>query len=187
MSRKWIRMLTILLTVIGLAIVWSTTFRQAGARSSATPTPTTLARGSETPRQESRREADAPTISFIDSPSPTCYRPVAGRDACYIQWNYLYVYATAPEYVISMTVAIDGRLRAYHSAFFQTAMYIPGETYQSGFRVACGVPGAGGEVGMGNTHSYTIRARETGGLGAANYGSVTCPAVPKVFLPLLRK
>ena len=29
---------------------------------------------------------------------------------------------------------------------------------------------------MGYTYSYVIRAKETGGLGAANYGSVTCPA-----------
>ena len=185
MSHKLIRTLMIALVLIGLAVVWDIPVAQTAERSSATPT--APPRGPESPQAEARRDANAPTISFIDSPSPTCYRPVAGRDACYIQWNYLYVSATPPQYIITMTMSIDGRLRTYHSGFFQTSMYIPGEMYGSGFRVACGIPGAGGEAGWGNTHSYTIRARETGGLGAANYGSVTCPAVPKVFLPLLRK
>jgi hypothetical protein len=88
--------------------------------------------------------------------------------------------------MISMTVSIDGHLRAYHSGFFQTTMFVPGEMYDPGFRVTCGFPGAGGTAGMGNTYSYIIRARETGGLAAANYGSVTCPAdVVTVFVPLI--
>ena len=90
--------------------------------------------------------------------------------------------------MISMTVSIDGYLRANHSGFFQTSMFIPGEMYDSGFRVTCGFPGAGGVPGMGKTYSYIIRARETGGLSAANYGSVTCPAdVVHVFMPLVRR
>jgi hypothetical protein len=75
-----------------------------------------------------------------------------------------------------MTVAIENLPRAYFSGFFQTSMYIPGEMLTPGFRVACGTPGSAGNPYLGNQYSYTIRARETGGLKSANYGVVTCPA-----------
>jgi hypothetical protein len=127
-------------------------------------------------------EIDQPTISFIDSPSATCYQPVSSRNDCYISWAYLYVTANTSQYIISMTVDIDNHLRALHSGFFQTSMYIPSDLYGRGFKVACGPRGPNG---LGSAHSYTLRARETGGLSAANYGSVQCPGVYLVYAPLI--
>jgi hypothetical protein len=129
-------------------------------------------------------EIEQPTISFIDSPSATCYQPDTSRNSCIIEWSYLYVSASSSQYIISMTVSIDNHLRAYHSGFFQTAMYIPSGMVGHGFKVACGPRNASG---LGKTYAYTLRARETGGLGAANYGSVTCPGVYLVNLPLVRR
>jgi hypothetical protein len=137
-----------------------------------------------------RREIQAdtaieqPAISFIDSPSATCDRPDSSRDTCYIEWNYLYVSASSSQYIISMTVSIDNRLVAYHSGFFQTSMYIPNDMVGHGFKVACGPRHANG---LGNSYAYTVRASETGGLSAANYGSVTCPGVYLNFLPVIRR
>ena len=133
---------------------------------------------------QSDAEIKQPAISFIDSPSPTCDQPDSSRNTCYITWNYLYVTASASQYVISMTVSIDNRLRAYHSGFFQASMYVPGDMYGRGFKVACGPRGAGG---LGNSYAYTLRARETGGLGAANFGSVRCPGVYLVYMPIVRR
>ncbi len=45
-----------------------------------------------------------------------------------------------------------------------------------GFQVACGPLGAGGNPTLGESYGYTIRARDSAGLGSANYGSVYCPA-----------
>ncbi len=73
-----------------------------------------------------------------------------------------------------MTVEIDGKKRARYNGFFQTDMYIPSEMLV--FQVACGAPGSGGDPNLGLNHTYTLRARDSAGLGAANYGSVTCPA-----------
>ncbi len=130
-------------------------------------------------------QPDQPDISFIDSPSATCYVAARNTGLCNIQWSYLYVTAGTSQYIISMTVEIDNQLRAYHSGFFQTYMYIPGDQFGDGFQVTCGKPDA---AGSGNTYAYTLRARETGGLSAANYGSVTCPGdEAKIFLPLLRR
>jgi hypothetical protein len=106
------------------------------------------------------------------------------RNTCYIEWSYLYVTASTSQYIISMTVSIDNRLVAYHSGFFQTYMYIPSDMMGRGFNVACGPRSANG---LGKSYAYTLRARETGGLGAANYGSVTCPGVYLVYAPLIKR
>jgi hypothetical protein len=170
----------------GLAIAWGTIIMRVAAGSLVASVAMATPEGSQPPRREIQGEVESPTISFIDNPTATCSRPVAGTGECYIQWNYLNVTASSSQYVISMTVSIDGRLRAYHSGFFQTSMFVPGDMYDPGFRVTCGLPGAGGVAEMGNTYNYIIRARETGGLSAANYGSVTCPAdVVEVFVPLI--
>lgn len=138
------------------------------------------------PHREIGDGAESPNISYIESPSPTCVHPQPGTGACYITWNYLYVAAASGQYIISMTIAIDNQVRAYHAGFFQNFMYIPGDMMGSGFRVDCGPPGSGDLAIWGNTYNYTIRARETGGLGAANYGSVTCPAdIIRLYLPVV--
>jgi hypothetical protein len=187
-SRKWISVLAGLLALAGLAIAWGAMVARAADGPLATSVALATPQGPQPPRREIQGDPASPAISFIDNPTATCYRPVAGTGECYIQWNYLYVTASSSQYIISMTVSIDGRLRAYHSGFFQTSMYVSDEMYESGFRVTCGFPGAGGVAGMGNTYSYIVRARETGGLSAANYGSVTCPADEvKLFMPMIRK
>jgi hypothetical protein len=179
MTRRWLATLLVLLV---LALSGSAPLALEAVGPPVTPVPLAAVAGPEPPR----REAATPDISLIDSPSPTCYRLVENTGACYIQWSYLQVTATSPEYIVTMTVTIDGSLRAYHGGFFQTSMLIPGQVYGPGFEVTCGFPGAGGLAEMGKTYNYAIRARETGGLAAANYGSVTCPAdVIDVFVPLI--
>lgn len=133
---------------------------------------------------QSAADIEQPAISVISSPSATCYKPDGSLNTCYITWSYLSVTASASQYMISMTVSIDGRLRANHAGFFQTAMYIPGSLYGRGFKVACGPRSTNG---LGNTYAYTLRARDTGGLAAANFGSVQCPGVYLAYLPLVRR
>ncbi len=166
----------ILVVGLGIHLVWEL--------------PTAAAAGPAGPPQPGReRTADpgAPAISFIESPNPTCTRPVAGTGICYIEFGYLYVTAATNNYILSMTVTIDDRLRAYHGGFFQSTMFIPSDMTAPGYRVSCGAPGSAGRPDMGRSHSYIIRARESGGLSAANYGSVTCPAdVVRLYVPLVR-
>lgn len=188
MSHKWRISLLALACLAGLTLAWGAVRAAGYARSAAPPTPdptpqalfddsgvtpADAAPGSQ--RQRDPLNPDAPAISFIDSPDATCYLPRPGTDACYITWRYLNVSAAASQYIISMTVNINNHNRAYFSGFFQTQMYIPGEMLGKGFRVACGVPGSGNMPGYGRQYPYTIRARETSGLGSANYGMVTCP------------
>ncbi len=136
----------------------------------------------EAPDGESpARERLAERISFIDSPSATCYALTPGRDECFLQWEHLSVSTATPDYLIELTLTIDGAFRAIHSGFFQRSIYVPADFYQPGFRVDCGRPGDSGDPTLGLTHSYAVRARDTKGLSAANYGVATCPAVTWIF------
>jgi hypothetical protein len=115
-----------------------------------------------------------PNIGFIDSPTATCYQPDPAQDVCRINWYYLNVSA-APNYIISMTVSLApyGYL-ANAQGFFQQSMYIPYNMLGDGFKVPCG--GANPSYpGFGNAYNYTIRAKDSAGLGSANYGTVVCP------------
>ena len=116
-----------------------------------------------------------PNISFIDSPSATCYQPDHTQNVCYITWYYMYVDAGA-NYMITMTAFLNDYGPVAHTqGFFQTSMYLPYNMLGQGFKVACGSPGAGGNPELGNAYAYTIRARDSAALGSANYGTVYCP------------
>lgn len=176
-----------LAAAVGLAVVaglWAVIQVQAQGGPQETQT-----QGGDASLQRVRDTGDeAPEISFIESPSPTCVKPVQTSGYCYIEWYSLYVEASPSQSVISMTVAIDDKTRAYYSGFFQTSMYVPYDLQPEGFQVYCGAPGSGGQPGLGALHSYTIRARETGGLASANYGSVICPAgIFHLYLPISDK
>ena len=154
------------------------------AEQAAAPTPGSVYQPDRRERDEAPQE---PAISFIDSPTAACRRSNLLRDECYINWYTLYVHAY-PAYVISMTINIDSRMRGSYQGFFQTNFNFVGDLNGLGFRVPCGTPGASGIPGLGMAHSYTIRARASDGLGAANYGSVVCPAGPqRTYLPMTRR
>ncbi len=192
MSHRYRVSLLVMIMLAGIILAWGAVRAASLAQRApsvpptppAAPTPQAIFNLPESdqtqadPSLQRWREAtslEAPDISFIDSPSATCYLPVSGTDTCYITWDYLYVTSGASQYIISMTLSIDNHRSAYISGFFQNSMYIPGDMLNPGFRVACGTPGSGSNPYLGRQYSYTILARETGGLKSANYGSVTCP------------
>jgi hypothetical protein len=144
------------------------------------------------PRQERSNAADAagtPDISFIDSPSATCYRSGLHSDTCYVNWYSLYVATVSSQYMISMTLTIDGQIRANYQGFFQSAINVSPLSHGDGFQVPCGPIGVDGMPNMGHVYSWTLKARDTAGFKAANYGSVVCPASTLVrsFLPLVQR
>jgi hypothetical protein len=180
MSRKWLSLAMGVLAVIALMLAASIVVARAARGSS----PITISEGTDRTRREIQSDGEAPNISYIDNPAPTCYRSSVG--VCYLEWSYLSVSASASQYIISMTVSINNQVRAYHSGFFQTSMYIPGNMLKPGFKVACGPRGASDVANLGYSYDYVIRAAETGGLKAANYGRVTCPAdAGTVFMPIV--
>jgi hypothetical protein len=181
--RKRINLLLLTL-LIGLLLPWG--LIQAASASKISPgavaeslfaTPTSL------PKQP---PLVSPDISFIDSPTASCILPRSNTGTCYITWSYLFADAT-PNYMITMTVGIDDKALARYSGFFQASMYVPSELLV--FRVPCGASGSGGNPDFGANHSYVLRARDSAGISAANYGSVSCPAdePARTYLPILRR
>ncbi len=119
---------------------------------------------------------DTPLISFIDSPTASCYQPDRTEDVCYINWYYLSVDAGS-NYMISMTAEINvfGKVARYQG-FFQTSMFVPHTMHDRGFKVACGAIGSGGDPDLGKSYGYTIRAKDSAALSTMNSGLVYCPA-----------
>lgn len=134
----------------------------------------------ESPSIQGQHQGDdgSPRISVIDSPTPSCYYSSAVYDRCYITWRYLSVSAGPGLNMLRLTIRIDNRIRAVHSGFFQSSMYVPYNMYGDGFAVSCGNLGAGGHPDFGNGYSYVISAEDTGGGTTTNYGFVRCPASP---------
>ena len=140
-----------------------------------------------TPEHLPEEPADvSPNISFIDSPTASCVLPRRNTGICLMTWSYMYADAS-PNYIITMTVGIDGKARGNYSGFFQTGMYVPSELMT--FNVPCGAPGTSGDPNYGQNHIYELHARNSTGLVAVNNGTVACPAdIPaRTFLPLLRR
>ena len=176
-----IRIILVCLALLGAALLstqvlgWAARAAQPAQGALVTPTPLRVA-----------PEIERPDIGFIDSPDTACtvVRPNTGL--CEISWLYMYANAS-PNYMITMTVEIDGDRRASYHGFFQTYIFVPAEMLV--FQVPCGAPGASGNPAWGLTHSYTLRGRDSANLKAANYGSVSCPADEprRVFLPMMKK
>ena len=124
--------------------------------------------------------SDQPAISFIDSPTSTCYQPDPAQNMCYMNWYYLSVNAS-PNYMIAMTVTLNTiGVAASSRGFFQTSMYIPYNMLGDGIKVPCGQAGASGQPQLGNAYAWTIRARDSANLTSANYGTTYCPSYPPV-------
>lgn len=176
--------LVFLTFLAGLLLAWGVVQAAPASRvSSNTLVMSTLTTPTPLPDQPA---VLSPNISFIDSPTASCILPRANTGVCLMTWYYMYAEA-APNYIITMTVGIDDIPRARYNGFFQTNMLVPSEFLV--FRVPCGALGSGGNPNLGANHSYVLRARDSAGLGAANYGSVTCPAdePARTFLPLLTR
>ena len=119
-------------------------------------------------------------IGFIDSPAPSCRKAGKGND-CVINWYYMSVDAS-PNYIVDAWVLIDGAIVAHNGGFFQTSLYVAADRLE--FPVKCGAAGTTPPpqptpfVNMppyGRSYSWIMRARDSGNLSAANYGTIICP------------
>jgi len=132
-------------------------------------------------------DAASPNISFITSNLPTCYQPDPAINECYINWDTLYVSSAPATYMLAMTVTINSRIRAVYRGFFQDYLYADNKMHDQGFKVACGGFGVSGDPFTGLRHTFMIQAEDSNHARATNTGSVSCPAVRLVYLPLVVK
>lgn len=132
-------------------------------------------------------DPESPTISSFTSNLPTCYQPDPARNECYINWDHISVVSAPADYTRYVTVTVGSRIRAVYRGFFQNQMYITNEMNGRGFKVACGGFGASGDSSMGLRYSYSVVAQDSNNSTAGNHGSVWCPGMRLVHLPLVVK
>jgi hypothetical protein len=116
---------------------------------------------------------------------PTCIQPDPAENVYIINWNNFFAQAVSGNYMRSITLTIDDRVRAFYLGFFETYLYVDDLHHSSGFRVPCGAFGSGGHPAVGALDTFSIRAEDTGGYVSTAYGSVRCPAVRLIVLPLV--
>lgn len=129
----------------------------------------------------------SPAVSSLTSNLPTCYQPDPTRNTCYINWDYISVASAPADYMRYVTVTIGSRIRAVYRGFFQNSMYITTGMNGKGFKVACGGFGASGNSSLGLQYTFSVVAQDSNQAIMGNYGSVWCPGVQLIYLPLVMK
>lgn len=127
-----------------------------------------------------QRMADRKSISFINTASPYCHQPDSRVDRCFIGFAWHAV--SSSSYMVKLQVSIGGRRVVEDRGFFQSGMFIDQTSLGgTGYRVSCGLTGAGGSSDpmVGLVYDYAIRAEDSEGLTSQNFGTIGCPA----FLP----
>lgn len=128
---------------------------------------------------------DQPDVASLSATMPTCMQPDPAENVCYLNWNNFFAQAVSGHYMRSITLTIDDRVRAFYLGFFETYLYVDDLQHTPGLKVPCGGFGTGGNPSVGAVHTFSIRAEDTGGYVSTLYGSVACPGVRLVFLPLV--
>jgi len=134
-------------------------------------------------------DVEMPETSDMDSMTPHCHKLQPRTDICYINWYDIAVQVDDPISITSITIKIDGKMRANYQGFFQSNAYISNKSNGLGFQVSCGYEGADGYAGLGYRHTYAISYVNSLGNGELHTGYVHCPAnnLLPVYLPLLSK
>src|SRR4030042_392744 len=99
MSRTRLGILSLLLlAAAGFVVLWSASVARAATGSLIAPLPTATINGIQPPRPAILSTPVAPTAASLESPSATCFRPVADPGICYLQWDYIYMVADTSAY-----------------------------------------------------------------------------------------
>jgi hypothetical protein len=177
--------LLLMAILAGLLIAWTAVRAGTGLQAASDTTLSAVSLATPSPLPD-KPAGNAPFLTAPNNPTAICVVKKIHSGVCSINWEYLYADAT-PNYIISMTLEIDGKTRARFDGFFQTSMYVPFEML--GFPVACGTLGSGGFPNLGLSHNFLINAGDSNSSNTTSSGSVICPADEPhhVFLAVVRK
>lgn len=115
-------------------------------------------------------------IGFIASDGPSCTQPNPAVNSCLVNFQRLRVDGGA-NYMIWMTVELNDRLVGKFRGFFQNVLDVA-NPFGPGIKVPCGPIGSGTDLDLGpggRRYNFTIRAKDSAGLTATNYGTIWCP------------
>jgi hypothetical protein len=134
------------------------------------------------PGEPARADQQAVTLS---ASNPYCVQSSPATGACII--NFRYLSASDPAFN-HLEISIDGKVRAYMTAFFETSVYLNYAMLGDGLQVACGSPNASGIPGYGRQYVISLTAYATGSPAITDTAVVNCPYFEgKNFLPVVSK
>ena len=129
----------------------------------------------------------APQAVSMTVSNPYCVQDAETAGSCRINLRYIYA-STIDASFNHIEIAIDGKVRAHMSGFFENSAYLTGSMLGSGLKVACGGKNVSGIADMGRQHAVTLTGFSTGSSPVVDIANVTCPYYQgKTYLPLLIK
>ena len=129
----------------------------------------------------------APQAVAMTVSNPYCVQDVETTGSCLINLRYFYASTTDSSFS-HIEIAIDGKVRARMSGFFENSAYLTGSMLGNGLQVACGGKNVSGIPDMGRQYAVTLTGFATGSFPVVDIANVTCPYYQgKIYLPLVRK
>ena len=125
-------------------------------------------------------------VSMIVS-NPYCVQDIETAGSCLVNLRYFYASTTDSSFS-HIEIAIDGKVRARMSGFFENSAYLTGPMLGNGLKVACGGKNISGIPDMGRQYVVTLSGFATGSSPVVDSANVTCPYYQrKTYLPVLMK
>jgi len=129
----------------------------------------------------------APQAVSMTVSNPYCVQDVETAGSCLINLRYFYAFTTDSS-LSHIEIAINGKVRANMSGFFENSAYLTGPMLGNGLKVACGGKNISGIPDMGRQYVVTLSGFATGSSPVVDSANVTCPYYQgKTYLPILTK
>ena len=129
----------------------------------------------------------APQAVTMIVSNPYCVQDIETAGSCLVNLRYFYASTTDSSFS-HIEIAIDGKVRARMSGFFENSAYLTGPMLGNGLKVACGGKNISGIPDMGRQYVVTLSGFATGSSPVVDSANVTCPYYQrKTYLPVLMK
>ena len=129
----------------------------------------------------------APQAITLTVSNPYCIQDVETAGTCWINLRYFYA-STSDSSFNHIEIAINGKVRAYMTGFFENSAYLNDAMLGNGLKVACGGKNASGIPNMGLQYAVSLTGFATGSSPVVDVANVNCPYFQgTTYLPLLRK
>ncbi|MCB9134455.1 MAG: hypothetical protein H6636_03455 [Anaerolineales bacterium] len=129
----------------------------------------------------------APQAVTMIVSNPYCVQDVETAGTCLINLRYFSA-STSDSSFNHIEIAIDGKIRANMSGFFENSAYLTAPMLGSGLKVVCGGKNISGIPDMGRQYVVTLSGFATGSSPVVDSANVTCPYYQwKAYLPFVWK
>ena len=131
--------------------------------------------------------ASSPANISMTLSNPTCRQAKTSSGTCVINLRSLNANSDDPTFS-HVEISINGKVRAYYSAFFESSVNANNAMLGNGLQVPCGLPNAGGDPNSGYIYHVVVSAYLAGGPAIIDSANVTCPYIASTnLLPFIRK